>query len=63
MATYTDGGRSRATPNTVTAMKRSAEARRCPTCKRKSALVRPPDGGTYCRWEDCSYERTTGWTS
>lgn len=46
------------------AMSRSAEKRRCPACGRKSALVRlpyDPDRGllavTYCRWEDCDYER------
>ena len=46
------------------AMARSAERRRCPRCHRKSALVRlpsDPDRGllsaTYCRWDDCDYER------
>jgi hypothetical protein len=46
------------------AMSRSAERRRCPKCQRKSALIRIPvdlDRGllgiTYCRWEDCGFER------
>lgn len=46
------------------AMSRSAEKRRCPKCQRKSALVRLPTdhdlglaGVTYCRWDDCDYER------
>jgi len=45
-------------------MRRSAESRRCPKCKRGSALRHIPtdwDLGlaslTYCRWEDCDYER------
>lgn len=51
MATYLDGNVRKATPNTVTAMKRSAENRRCPMCQRKSALVRDADlRATYCRW-------------
>ena len=44
------------------AMRRSAEARRCPKCGRKSALVRLPAdvfymATTYCRWDDCDYQR------
>jgi hypothetical protein len=53
--------------NFSAAMTRSAEKRRCPKCQRKSALVRLPadyDRGflamTYCRWEDCAYERHHG---
>lgn len=60
MATYQDGNVRRATPNTVTSMKRSAENRRCPACGRKSALKRVPDemgSVTYCRWDGCRYER------
>ncbi len=43
-------------------MRRSAESRRCPKCQRKSALVRLPRTDeflamTYCRWNDCDYER------
>lgn len=59
MATYQDGGVRRATANTVTAMRRSAERRRCPKCGRKSALTFHSDEvmrGTYCRWGDCDYE-------
>lgn len=62
MARYTDGGRSKATPNTVKAMQRSAEKRRCPKCGRGSALKHHSDEysyGSYCRWEDCDYERIT----
>lgn len=51
MATYLDGNVRKATANTVTSMKRSAEHRRCPLCDRKSALVRDPEmRATYCRW-------------
>lgn len=51
MATYLDGNRRRATPNTVTAMKRSAESRKCPECGRKSALRYDVElGASYCRW-------------
>lgn len=60
MARHTDGGRSRATANTVKAMKRSAESRRCPKCGRGSALKHFSDefsSGSYCRWGDCDYER------
>ena len=28
----------------------SAEQRRCPKCRRKSALLGDGDGGAYCRW-------------
>jgi ribosomal protein S27AE len=62
MATYRDGNVHRATPNTVTAMKRSAERRQCPKCGRKSALVRFSDEwafGSCCRWSDCNYENVT----
>lgn len=58
MATYQDGGRRRATPNSVTAAKRSAEKRRCPKCERKSALVFISEEtrfGSACRWDDCAY--------
>jgi hypothetical protein len=53
MATYLSGGVRKATPNTVTAMRRSAENRRCPACQRKSALVFVSDAfgfGHICRW-------------
>jgi hypothetical protein len=51
MATFVDGGRRRATANTVTAMVRSAERRRCPKCGRGSALVSLAEYGlTFCRW-------------
>jgi hypothetical protein len=52
----------RATANTVTSMKASAEKRQCPTCGRKSALVFVSDDyhfGHGCRWPDCGYERFT----
>lgn len=51
------------TANQRDAARRSAEARRCPDCGRKSALVRlqgwisSGQVTTYCRWEDCGYER------
>lgn len=38
MATYLSGNVRKATPNTVAAMRRSAENRRCPNCDRKSAM-------------------------
>lgn len=60
MATYTSGGRKRATANTVTAMERSAKTRQCPDCGRKSALVRYSDEimyGTACRY--CGAEHMT----
>lgn len=60
MATFQDGGRRRATTNTVKAMERSAAARQCPKCGRKSALSRVSDEwqfGHYCRW--CGYENIT----
>ena len=46
-------------------MRHSAESRRCPKCGRKSALVRLPrddfyESMTYCRWNDCDYERHGG---
>jgi Zn ribbon nucleic-acid-binding protein len=62
MATYQDGGVRRATPNSVTAAKRSAKSRQCPKCNRKSALVFYSDDlmfGHGCRWADCGYERMT----
>jgi ribosomal protein S27AE len=49
MATFQDGGRRRATANTVTAMKRNADRRRCPKCGRGAALVRLEDV-IACRW-------------
>ena len=56
MATYQDGNVRKATANTVTAMQRSASARRCPKCGRKSALVRQPEWRmTVCRWDGCGY--------
>lgn len=57
MATTTRGGVSKATANTVKAMSRSAENRRCPKCDRKSALKFVSDEygfGHACRW--CDYE-------
>lgn len=65
MATYRDGNVHKATPNTVTAMKRSAESRQCPKCGRKSALIRYSDDfmyGVTCRWKiegKCDYEKFT----
>lgn len=62
MARYTSGGQSKATANTVAAMRRSAEKRRCPQCGRGSALKFHSDEemfGSYCRWPDCGYERMT----
>lgn len=62
MATYLDGSVRKATPNTVKAMERSASARRCPKCGRKSALKHHSDDmmyGSYCRWQDCGYEHFT----
>jgi hypothetical protein len=59
MSTYTSGGVSRATTNTVKAMARSAESRQCPKCDRKSALKFVSDEhgfGHVCRWQDCGYE-------
>lgn len=53
LATYQDANRRNATPNTVTAMKRSADSRRCPRCGRGSALVRFSEDwgmGVSCRW-------------
>lgn len=58
MATYQSGNVRKATPNTVTAMVRSAESRRCPKCRRKSALKFHSDDtcfGHYCRWADCGW--------
>lgn len=61
MATFLDGNVRRATANTVTAMKRSAERRKCPKCGRKSALVRVSEDwgrGSVCRWKaegKCDY--------
>lgn len=66
MATYQDGNVRKATSNTRKAASRSAENRRCPKCKRGSALVAFSDEdafGKACRWGDCDYadrtERTT----
>ena len=59
MATRQDGGRKRATANTITAMQNSATARQCPQCSRKSALIRDFDEYgfyTVCRW--CDYQNT-----
>lgn len=56
MATYFDGNVRRATDNSRTAARRSALARQCPQCGRKSALVRFSDETAYgraCRW--CSF--------
>jgi hypothetical protein len=60
MATYLSGNVRKATANTVKAMQRSAAARQCPKCERKSALKRFSDDlmyGTACRW--CGYENFT----
>ncbi len=61
MATFQNGGRTQATANTVTAMKRSAERRQCPNCGRKSALVSDVEWRqTVCRWGvegKCDYVR------
>lgn len=62
MATRQDGNVRKATANTVKAMERSADRRRCPKCGRKSALRHYSDDlmfGSACRWEDCSYESMT----
>ena len=51
MATFQDGGRKRATANTVAAQVRSAERHRCPKCGRKSAVKNDAEMRmTYCRW-------------
>ena len=51
MATYQDGSVRKATPNSVTAARRSATNRQCPECGRKSALVRVTDiRMTVCKW-------------
>jgi hypothetical protein len=53
MATYTSGGRRKATANSVTAAKNSAEKRRCRACNRKSAMQFHSDDfgfGSTCRW-------------
>jgi Zn ribbon nucleic-acid-binding protein len=58
MATYLDGNVRKATANTVRAMQRSAESRRCPQCQRKSAMVRFSEStcfGSACRW--CGHAR------
>jgi hypothetical protein len=63
MATYLSASRRRATATTVAAMQRSAERRRCPSCGRRSAIVRDPTNRmTYCRWAGerparCDYVR------
>lgn len=62
MATYQSGGVRRATANTITAMQRSAENRRCPKCQRKSALRFVSNKlhfGSVCRWPGCGFERLT----
>lgn len=59
MATYQDGNVRKATANTVTAMRRSAERRRCPECGRKSALVALDGGGTACRYNDRTLVKNT----
>lgn len=53
MATFQNGNVRTATANTVKAMERSAEGRRCPSCGRRSALVRIEAGQatvSSCRW-------------
>jgi hypothetical protein len=60
MSTYRNGSVRTATPNSVTAAKRSAENRRCPACGRKSALrwCIERNGklmGWRCRWDDCDH--------
>lgn len=58
MATFQDGNVRRATSNSRDAAKRSAENRRCPKCKRKSALKHISEDewfGSVCRWPDCDY--------
>lgn len=58
MATYQDGNVRKATPNTVAAMKRNAEARRCPNCDRKSAMgaeVVSEDSFMRIRERTCRY--------
>ena len=45
---------------TSVAMKRLAEARQCPKCKRKGALSRSDLYSVVfyqCRWHDCDYEK------
>jgi hypothetical protein len=48
---------------TQKAMRKSASDRQCPKCQRKSALKYHSFGDgtsvTYCRWQDCEYERGT----
>lgn len=34
--------------------RRSAEARRCPSCGRGQAITNAADGTRYCRWSDCA---------
>lgn len=56
-----DGGpRNYWISNVSAGMKRSAEARRCPKCKRGAALKRDANVAigsvTYCRWPECGYE-------
>lgn len=67
MATFQDGGRKRATANTVSAMRRRAERRQCPECGRKSAIISERDDWgdrlvliSVCRWKDsglCGFTR------
>lgn len=52
---------------TSAAMRRSAESRRCPKCKRKAAVnrqsLRPGTSLRWCRWDDCDYEKITDSTA
>jgi ribosomal protein S27AE len=62
VATHQSGGVRRATSNSTKSAQRSAESRKCPNCGRKSALKFHSDDfgfGSYCRWDDCDYERIT----
>jgi hypothetical protein len=46
------------TANQRAAKVRSAERRRCPSCQRKSAMVKTPESPevrAYCRW--CGHEK------
>lgn len=59
MATYQDGNRRRATDNSRTAARRSAQSRRCPRCGRGAALIWVDEAtarGRACRWEDCDFQ-------
>jgi ribosomal protein S27AE len=62
MATFQSGNVRKATANSVTAAKNSAETRQCPKCGRKSALKWHADELMYghaCRYADCGYENMT----